>query len=77
MVYDYFLTKVFNHFNIHVGVGKIDTAKKSFTLRTLVECECLEGKGNPMIKVSPLIKEHNHLKHEFGCDDFSSEQQRC
>ncbi|KAH0665472.1 hypothetical protein KY285_026678 [Solanum tuberosum] len=65
MGYGYFLTKVFHHLNIPVGIGKIETAKHSFTLSTLVECECIEGKENPLSKVSQLIMEQDQLKHEL------------
>ncbi|KAH0645176.1 hypothetical protein KY284_033060 [Solanum tuberosum] len=65
MEYDYLLTKVFHHMNIPVGAGKIGTAKQSFTLSTLVECQCIEGKGNPLSKVSQLIMEQDQLKHEL------------
>ncbi|KAH0664993.1 hypothetical protein KY285_026199 [Solanum tuberosum] len=65
MGYCYFLTKVFHHLNIPVGAGKIGTAKQSFTLSTLVECEYIEGKGNPLSKVSQLIMEQDQLKHEL------------
>ncbi|KAH0765633.1 hypothetical protein KY285_001504 [Solanum tuberosum] len=65
MGYDYFLTKVFHHLNIPVGAGKIGTAKQSFILSTLVECECIEGKGNPSNKVSKLVMDQDQLKHEL------------
>ncbi|KAH0698896.1 hypothetical protein KY284_013111 [Solanum tuberosum] len=65
MGYGYFLTKVFHHLNIPVRACKIGTAKQSFTLSTLVECECIEGKGNPLSKVSQLIMEQDQLKHEL------------
>ncbi|KAH0632849.1 hypothetical protein KY284_035635 [Solanum tuberosum] len=65
MGYGYFLTKVFHHLNIPVGVGKIGTAKQSFALSTPVECECIKGKGNPLSKVSQLIMEQDQLKHEL------------
>ena len=59
MGYGYFFTKVFHHLNIPVGAGKIRTAKQSFTHGTLVKCECIEGKGNPLSKVSQLIMEQD------------------
>ncbi|KAH0698747.1 hypothetical protein KY284_012962 [Solanum tuberosum] len=65
MGYGYFLTRVFHHLNIPVGAGKIRTAKQSFTLSTLVECECIEGKTNPLSRVSQLIMEQDQLKHEL------------
>ncbi|KAH0738358.1 hypothetical protein KY290_037063 [Solanum tuberosum] len=63
--YGYFLTKVFHHLNIPVGASKIGTAKQSFTLSTLVECECIEGKGNHLSKVSQLVMEQDELQHEL------------
>lgn len=63
MGYGYFLMKLFHHFNIHVGAGKSGSAKKSFTLSTLVKCECVESKGNPQSKLSQFIKEQDQLKH--------------
>ncbi|KAH0722612.1 hypothetical protein KY290_005261 [Solanum tuberosum] len=65
MGYGYFLTKVVHHLNIPVGTGEISTAKKSFTLTTLVECECIEGKTGPLSKISQLVMEQNQLKHEL------------
>lgn len=62
----YFSTKVFHHLNILVGERKIGTGKQTFTLSTLVECECIKGKGNPLSKVSQLIKEQDQLKHELA-----------
>ena len=65
MGYGYFPTKVFHHFNIHTGVGRVSTTKQMFTQSTLVEYECDEEKGNILSKVSQLIKEHDQLKHEL------------
>ena len=65
MGYVYFLTKVFKHFNIPLGVGKVGTVKKSFSETTLVECECIEGKENHKSKVSQLVEEQDQLKHEL------------
>ncbi|KAH0737953.1 hypothetical protein KY290_036658 [Solanum tuberosum] len=65
MGYGYFLTKVFHHLNISMGAGKIGSAKQSFTLSTLVECKCIEGKGNPLNKVSQLVMEQDQLNHEL------------
>ena len=65
MGYGYLLTKVFKYLNIPFGVGKVGTAKQSFTETTLVECECIQGKGNTKIKVTRLIVEQDQLKHEL------------
>ncbi|TMW81617.1 hypothetical protein EJD97_008651, partial [Solanum chilense] len=63
--YGYFLTEVFKHFNISLGVGKVGTVKQVFSETTLVECECIEGKGNPKRKMAQLIEDQEQLKHEF------------
>ncbi|KAH0767524.1 hypothetical protein KY285_003395 [Solanum tuberosum] len=52
MGYGYFLTKVFKHLNIPVGLGTVGTSKQSFSLNTLVECECVEGKAGPLSKIT-------------------------
>ena len=39
--------------------------KQTFSESTLVECECIEGKGNPKIKVAQLIENQDQLKHEL------------
>ena len=64
MGYVYFLTKVFKHFNIPLGVGKVGTVKQSFSESTIVECECIEGKGNHKNKVAQLNEDQDQLKHE-------------
>ena len=66
MRYGCFLTKVVHHLNIPVGACKIGTAKQSFTLRPLVECECVEGKANTLSKLCQLIKAQDQLKHELA-----------
>ena len=66
MGYNYFVTKMFHHFNIPMGVGKTGHPKQLFTLNTLEKCECIEGKGNPLSKVSHLIMEQDQLKHELA-----------
>ncbi|KAH0635615.1 hypothetical protein KY289_035530 [Solanum tuberosum] len=65
MDYGYFLTKVFKHLNIPMGLGTVGTAKQSFSLNTLVECECIEGRARPLSKMSQLVMEQNQLKHEL------------
>ncbi|KAK4733461.1 hypothetical protein R3W88_007722 [Solanum pinnatisectum] len=57
MGYGYFLTKVFQHLNSPVGKGTVGTVKQSFSLSTLVECECIEGKAGPLSKMSQLVME--------------------
>ena len=64
MGYGYFLTEVFKYFNIPLSVGKVGTVKQAFSENTLVECECIEGKGNPKSKMAQLIEDQDQLKHE-------------
>ncbi|KAH0645027.1 hypothetical protein KY284_032911 [Solanum tuberosum] len=64
MGYGYFLTKVFKHLNIPVG-GTVGTVKQFFSLNTLVECECIEGKAGPLSKMFQLVIEQGQLKHEL------------
>ena len=52
MGYGYFLTKVFKHFKIPLSVGKVCTVKQAFSENTPIECECIEGKVNPKIKMT-------------------------
>lgn len=65
MGYGYFLKKLFHNFHISVGTGKICTTKQTFTLTSLVECECIEGKAGLLSKISLLIMEQYHLKNEL------------
>ena len=64
MGYGYFLTEVFQHFKIPLSVGRVGTVKQAFSENTLVECECIEGKGNPKSKMSQVIEDQDNLKHE-------------
>ena len=64
MGYGYFLNEVFKHFKIPLSVGKVGTMKQAFSKNTLVECECIEGKGNPKSKMAQLIEDQDQLKHE-------------
>lgn len=44
MPYGYFLNRLFDHFGV-VGENETpETAKQLFTLTTLIENECIEGK---------------------------------
>ena len=63
MGYRYLMTKVFHYLNIPLGVVKLGTTKQSFPLSSLVECYCIEGKGNIINKVYPLIAELDKLKN--------------
>ncbi|KAG5630164.1 hypothetical protein H5410_001881 [Solanum commersonii] len=56
MGYGHFLTKVFNHLNIPVGLGTIGTAKQSFSLNSLVVSECIKGRAGPLSKMSQLTE---------------------
>ena len=62
--YKYFVTEVFKHFKISLSVGKVGTVKQTVSESTLVECECIEGRGNPKSKMTQLIEDQDQLKHE-------------
>ena len=64
MDYGYFLTEVFKHFQIPLSVGKMGTVKQTISESTLVECECIEGRGYPKSKMTQLIDNQDQLKHE-------------
>ena len=64
MGYRYFLTKVFKHFQIPLGVGKVGTIKQTISEHTLFECECIEGRGLPKSKMAQLLEDLDQLKHE-------------
>ena len=64
MGYGYFLTKVFRHFQIPLSMGKMGTVKQTISESTLVECECIEGRGYPKSKIAQLIDDQEQLKHE-------------
>ena len=55
MGYGYFLMEVFKHFQIPLSVGKVGTVKQTISESTLVECECIEGRGYPKSKMAQLI----------------------
>ena len=56
MRYGYFLTEVFKYFNIPQSVGNVGIVKQAFSETTMVECECIEGKGYPKIKWVKSLK---------------------
>ena len=57
MGYEYFLTEVFKHFQIPLSVGKVGMVKQTISESTLVECECIEGRGYPKSKMAQLIED--------------------
>ncbi|KAH0650115.1 hypothetical protein KY284_030027 [Solanum tuberosum] len=48
-----------------VGLDTVGIVKQSFSLSTLVECECIERKSRPLSKMSQLVLEQDQLKHEL------------
>ena len=64
MGYRYFLTEVFKHFQIPLSVERVGMVKQTISESTLVECECIEGRGNPKSKMAKLIEDQDQLKHE-------------
>ena len=65
MGYGYFLTEVFKHFKIPLGVGKVGTVKQTISKHTLFECECIEGRGFPKSKMAQLFEDLDQIKHEI------------
>ncbi|KAH0765228.1 hypothetical protein KY285_001099 [Solanum tuberosum] len=65
MTYDYFLTKVFKPLEIPLGVGTVWIEKQSFSMNTLVECECVEGRTGYLSKMSVLVVKLSQLKHKL------------
>ena len=65
MGYGYFLTEVFKHFQIPLGIGNVGTVKQTISEHTLFECECIEGRGLPKIKMAQLLEDQDQLKHEI------------
>ena len=57
MGYGYFLTEVFKNFQISLSVGKVGTVKQTISESTLVECECIVGRGYPKSKMAQLIED--------------------
>lgn len=43
--YGFFITRVFEYFDVKLEKATIGTRKQMFTLGTLVECECVPKKG--------------------------------
>lgn len=39
--------------------------KQNFSINTLVECECVEGKTGHMSKILELLVEQSQLRHEL------------
>ncbi|KAH0715104.1 hypothetical protein KY284_008009 [Solanum tuberosum] len=65
MRYGYFLTKVFKHLDIPLKARTIGTVKQSFSMITLVEFECMEGRTWNLSKMSELVVKQGQLKHEL------------
>ncbi|KAH0651609.1 hypothetical protein KY290_032516 [Solanum tuberosum] len=65
MAYRYFLTKLFKHLEISLRAGTVGTMKQPFSMYTLVECECMEGRPGQLSKKSQLVVEKRQLKHEL------------
>ena len=64
MGYGYFLMEVFKHFQIPLSVERVGMVKQTISESTLVECECIEGRGNPKSKMAQLIEDQDQLKIE-------------
>ncbi|KAH0644978.1 hypothetical protein KY284_032862 [Solanum tuberosum] len=65
MRYGYFISKVFKRLEVPLGAGTMGTMKQSFSLNTLVECECMEGRTRQLSNMSQLVVEQGQLKPEL------------
>ncbi|KAH0696330.1 hypothetical protein KY290_013695 [Solanum tuberosum] len=65
----YLLNKVFNHFSMPLGRGVLGTIKQTFSMVTLIECECVEGKIKAKSHVFELFEKQEALKREM--EDFT------
>ncbi|WMV49881.1 hypothetical protein MTR67_043266 [Solanum verrucosum] len=54
--YGYLLNYVFEHFHVTLGRG-VPSVKQMFSLATLLECECAEGKIKDKSHVSDLLEQ--------------------
>lgn len=50
---------------IPLEAGVRGTIKQSFSMNTLVECECMEGNIGYMSKMTELVVEQSQLRHEL------------
>ncbi|KAH0639108.1 hypothetical protein KY290_036402 [Solanum tuberosum] len=63
--YGYILNYVFKHFEVPLGRGVPDTVKQMFSVATLLECECVEGKAKGRSHVSDLLEQQVSLRQEL------------
>ncbi|KAK4737286.1 hypothetical protein R3W88_000983 [Solanum pinnatisectum] len=63
--YGYLLNYVFKHFEVPLGRGVPGTTKQMFTVVTLLECECVEGKANGRSQVADLLEQQASPKHDL------------
>ncbi|KAH0722772.1 hypothetical protein KY290_005420 [Solanum tuberosum] len=61
----YLLNYVFKHFEVPLGRGVPGTTKQMFTVATLLECECVEGKAEGRSQVVDLLEQQASLKREL------------
>lgn len=65
MPYGYFLNRVFDHFGVVCEKGTPGTVIKMFSLTTLIENECVEGKVGTISQVSELLVIQENLSKEM------------
>ncbi|WMV54998.1 hypothetical protein MTR67_048383 [Solanum verrucosum] len=70
IAYGYLLNRGFNHFNLLPGTGVPRTIKQTFSMATLIECECVESKVKAKSQVSNLLEKEESLKREM--EDFTT-----
>lgn len=62
--YGYFLLKVFQNVGIPLEAGVKGTVKQTFSLSTLVESECVEGKFVHLRRMPELLDKQEKLNQE-------------
>uniref|UniRef100_A0A0V0INL6 Putative ovule protein n=1 Tax=Solanum chacoense TaxID=4108 RepID=A0A0V0INL6_SOLCH len=70
IAYGYSLNRVFDHFSVPLGRGVAGTIKQTFSMATLIECECVDGKVKAKSQVSELLEKKEELKRET--EDFTT-----
>ncbi|KAL3379112.1 hypothetical protein AABB24_000035 [Solanum stoloniferum] len=70
IAYGYLLNRVFDHFSVPLGRGVAGTIKQTFSMATLIESECVDGKVKTKCQVSELLEKKEVLKWEI--EDFTT-----
>lgn len=60
--YGYFLTKVFRHFGLPLDTGTKGTGTQTFSFKSLMEYECIEGRVVKLSRISKLLGKKERLR---------------